>query len=197
MKILFLTRWFPPDSGIFVERHAQAVSLYNELTVLAILPGEANSGMKPVIDEKEDQQGFTVVRYYYRPSRCRIGMVGGMINLIRYGIRAFYGMRYISRHYGLFDVIHVHILTRAAVPALVWNLLTGIPYIVSEHWSRYIPENREFKGVFRKALTRLIIRRAAAVTAVSDFLRSAMQDCGLRNPKFIIIPNTIDTALFT
>jgi glycosyltransferase involved in cell wall biosynthesis len=197
MKILFLTRWFPPYAGIFIERHAQAVSLFNELAVLAILPGETSSGLKPVIDDNADHPGFTVIRYFYRPSRCRIGMVAGMINLIRFVIRAFAGFRYISRHYGSFDLIHVHILTRAAVPAFLINLLTGIPYIISEHWTRYIPENWGFTGIVRRFLTRLIVHRASAVITVSDFLKTAMQDCGLRNKKFIIIPNTVDTTLFT
>jgi len=171
--------------------------LFNELAVLAILPGETSSGLNPVIDDNADHPGFTVIRYFYRPSRCRIGMVAGMINLIRFVIRAFAGFRYISRHYGSFDLIHVHILTRAAVPAFLLNLLTGIPYIISEHWTRYIPENWGFTGIVRRSLTRLIVHRASAVITVSDFLKTAMQDCGLRNKKFIIIPNTVDTTLFT
>ncbi|MEI7525941.1 MAG: glycosyltransferase [Mariniphaga sp.] len=197
MKILFLTRWFPPYAGIFIERHAHAVSLFNELAVLAILPGETSSGLKPVTIDNADHTGFTVIRYFYRPSRCRIGKVAGMINFIRFVIRAFVGYRYASRHYGSFDLIHVHILTRAAVPAFLLNLLTGIPYVISEHWTRYIPDNWGFTGFVRRSLTRLIVHRASTVVTVSDFLRTAMQDCGLRNKKFIIIPNTVDTTLFT
>jgi glycosyltransferase involved in cell wall biosynthesis len=197
MKILFLTRWFPPYAGKFIERHAQAVSLFNELVVLAILPEETSSGRKPVIDDNGDHPGFRVIRYFYRPSRCRIEIAARMMNLIRFVIRAFKGYHYISKHYGAFDLIHVHILTRAAVPAFLLNLFTGIPYIISEHWTRYIPENWGFTGIVRRSLTRLIVNRASAVTTVSDFLRSAMQDCGLRNKKFIIIPNTIDKRMFT
>lgn len=171
--------------------------MFNELAVLAILPGEKSSGLKAVIDDNTNHPGFTVIRYFYRSSRCRIGMIAGMINLIRFVIRAFAGFRYISRHYGSFDLIHVHILTRAAVPAFLLNLLTGIPYIISEHWTRYIPENWGFTGIVRRSLTRLIVHRASAVITVSDFLKTAMQNCGLRNKKFIIIPNTVDTTLFT
>lgn len=197
MKILFLTRWYPPYGGIFIKRHAQAVALYNELVVLAILPGEKSSGLKPFIDDNTDHPGFSVIRYFYRPSRCRIAIVAGLINLIKFVIRSLAGYRYISRNYGSFDIIHVHILTRAAVPAFLLNLLTGTPYIISEHWTRYIPENWGFTGIIRRTLTRLIVRRASAVTTVSDFLKTAMQDCGLRNEKFMIIPNSVDTTLFT
>ena len=171
--------------------------MYNELVVLAILPGEKSSGLKPFIDDDTDHPGFSVIRYFYRPSRCRIAIVAGLINLIKFVIRSLAGYRYISRNYGSFDIIHVHILTRAAVPAFLLNLLTGTPYIISEHWTRYIPENWGFTGIIRRTLTRLIVRRASAVTTVSDFLKTAMQDCGLRNEKFMIIPNSVDTTLFT
>jgi glycosyltransferase involved in cell wall biosynthesis len=171
--------------------------LFNELVVLAILPGEISSGLKPVIDEHGEHPGFTVVRYFYRPSRCRIAMAAGMINLFRFVTRAFAGYRYAIKHYGSFDLIHVHILTRPALPAYLLNLLTGIPYIISEHWTRYIPENWGFTGIFRRFFTRLIVRRASAVITVSNFLKTSMQDCGLRNKRFIIIPNTVDTTLFT
>lgn len=197
MKILFLTRWFPPYAGKFIERHAQAVSSFNELVVLAILPGETGSGRKPVIDDNGDHPGFRVIRCLYRPSRCRIEIAARMMNLIRFVISAFTGYHYISKNYGKFDLIHVHILTRAAVPAFLLNVFTGIPYIISEHWTRYIPENWGFTGIVRRSLTRLVVNRASAVTTVSEFLRCAMQDCGLRNKKFIIIPNAIDTRMFT
>jgi len=197
MKILFLTRWYPPYAGIFIERHAQAVALYNDLVVLAVLPGEKSSGLKPVMEHAEDHPAFRVIRYYYRPSVCRISAIAGFINNLRFFLNAIAGIRHISRYYGTADLIHVHVLTRAALPAFLINLLTGKPYIISEHWTRYIPENWGYRGFARRALSQLIVRRAAAVITVSDFLRNAMQDCGLRNNRFFLIPNTIDTTLFT
>lgn len=197
MKILFLTRWFPPYGGIFIEKHAQAVALYHELTVLAILPGENSSGFQPVLVDEANQPGYMLIRCFYRPSLCKVKKIAGLINLIKFVIKSFAGYRYILRNYGSFDLHHVHILTRAALPAFLFHLLTGKPYIISEHWSRYIPENWGFTGVFRRMITRLIVRRAAAVTTVSNFLKNAMQDCRLRNKKFLIIPNIVDTTLFT
>jgi glycosyltransferase involved in cell wall biosynthesis len=197
MKILFLTRWYPPYAGIFVERHARAVALYNNLTVLAILPGETVRGLTPQVDHMVDQPGYSVIRYFYRPSRCRIRVVAGTINLARFLIRALAGYRYVSKQYGKFDLIHVHILTRTAVLPFLLNRLQGIPYIISEHWTRYLPDNWGFNGFLRRTITRYIVRRAAAVTTVSGFLKTAMQDCGLDNKNFTVIPNCIDTRLFT
>ena len=197
MKILFLTRWYPPYGGIFVERHAQAVALNHELTVLAVLPGESSSGTNPVIDHPAVHREYTVIRYFYRPSLCRITCVAGLVNLLRFFSRSVAGYRYLAKQGISFDLVHVHILTRAAVLAYFLNLVKGTPYIITEHWTRYIPENHGFTGIIRKTFTRMILRRAAAATTVSSFLRSAMHDCGLDHKKFLIIPNVVDTGLFT
>ncbi|MEI7726245.1 MAG: glycosyltransferase [Bacteroidota bacterium] len=196
MKILFLTRWYLPYAGIFIERHAQAVAMYNDLVVLAVLPREKSSGLKPVVEPRTGAQSFHVIRYFFRPSDCRIAVIAGLINNLRFLINALAGYRYVSQHHGSPDLIHVHVLTRAALPAFLLNLFTAKPYIVSEHWSRYIPESRGYRGFARKLLTRMIVRRAAAITTVSGYLKSAMQDCGLRNKRFMVIPNAIDTSLF-
>ena len=197
MKILFLTRWYPPYGGIFVERHAQAVALNHKLTVLAVLPGESSSGTNPVIDHPAVHREYTVIRYFYRPSLCRITCVAGLVNLLRFFSRSVAGYRYLAKQGISFDLVHVHILTRAAVLAYFLNLVKGTPYIITEHWTRYIPENRGFTGIIRKTITRMILRRAAAATTVSSYLKSAMQDCGLDHKKFLIIPNVVDTGLFT
>ena len=197
MKILFLTRWYLPYSGIFVERHAQSAAMLNEVVVLAVLPGEKSSGLKPVIEDPTNHEGFPVIRYFYHRSHCRIAFVAGLINILKFCINVFAGYFYVSRHYGSPDLIHVHVLTRAAVPAFLINLFTGKPYIITEHWTRYIPENWGFTNIIRRMITRLIVRRAGAVTSVSEYLKSVIQDCGLLNKKFVVIPNSIDTTLFT
>ena len=196
MKILFLTRWYLPFSGIFIGRHAQAVARYNELVVLAVLPGEKNSGPETVTEGNVQEPGFTVIRYFYKPSSCPIAMAARLFNLLKFISRSFAGYRYAAKQFGSFDIIHVHILTRAAISGFIISLFTRTPYIISEHWTRYIPENWGFTGLLRRMLTRMIVRNAAAVTTVSGFLKSAMEDCGLRNEKFVVIPNAVDTTLF-
>ncbi|MCX6249776.1 MAG: glycosyltransferase family 4 protein [Bacteroidetes bacterium] len=197
MKILFLTRWYPPYGGIFIERHAQAVALHHKITILAILPRDSVPGPKPGIDNWKDFPDCPVIRCFYRPSQCRVSWVARLINLLRFFLRSIAGYRIAVKQYGSFDILHAHILTRAAVLPFLLHLMNGKPYIISEHWTRYFPENWGFTGLIRRMLTRLIVSRASAVTTVSGFLKNAMQVCGLRNKKFIIIPNTVDTTLFT
>lgn len=59
----------------------------------------------------------------------------------------------------------------------------GIPYIIVEHWSRYLLQNFNFKGVLRKAVSRVAVRRASCIMPVSRKLGDAMRGCGLPVPR--------------
>ncbi|MBR5664017.1 MAG: glycosyltransferase, partial [Bacteroidales bacterium] len=91
--------------------------------------------------------------------------------------------------------IHVHILTRLGLVALRQKRLHGTPYIITEHWSRYLPGN-DFNGLLRKKLTKTVVRHASAVTTVTDILAKAMQSHGLRNENYSIVPNVVDINAF-
>jgi glycosyltransferase involved in cell wall biosynthesis len=86
------------------------------------------------------------------------------------------------------------VLSRTALPALWLKFTKGIPYLITEHWSRYLPVNLRkgaFKGIFRKWFTKVAVRNAFAVTTVTENLAAAMQQLGLRN-NYIVIPNVAD-----
>ena len=60
-----------------------------------------------------------------------------------------------------------------------------------------IPITNTYQGIVRKFLTRLSVRYAGAVTAVTENLKEAMMGHGLYNPVFVVIPNVVDTDFFT
>ena len=93
------------------------------------------------------------------------------------------------------DIIHVHILTRLGLVALRQKRLHGTPYIITEHWSRYLPGN-DFSGLLRKKLTKTVVKHASAVTTVTDILAKAMQSHGLQNGNYSIVPNVVDINAF-
>jgi len=88
----------------------------------------------------------------------------------------------------------VHILTRAAFPAIWMQLTKGIPYIITEHWSRYLPVNvarNAYSGFLRKLFTRFAVSRARAVTTVTVNLAEAMKLLGLKN-EYHVTPNVVN-----
>lgn len=186
MKVLFLARWYPhrydPMFGLFVQRHAEAAALFNDITVLYVHPDE-HARQRFEIDRHTENRVDTI-RIYYKKG-------GRLTNALRYFKACRKGLKCAGRP----DLIHVHVLTRMGVVAYLERLSHRIPYLVTEHWSRYLPGN-SFSGALRKGATRVVVRHAAMVTTVTENLAQAMQAHGLANPRYVTLPNVVDTDLF-
>ncbi|MBO7594577.1 MAG: glycosyltransferase, partial [Salinivirgaceae bacterium] len=112
-------------------------------------------------------------------------------------VRAFWrGFAVVRRTFGLPDVVQANVLTRSGILARKLKQKFGIPYIVVEHWSRYLPQNFNYKGFARKLMTRKCVADAGCVLAVSSKLREAMQSFGLVNRNFQLIDNVVDDFFF-
>ena len=186
MKIVFLARWYPhkydPMFGLFVQRHAEAAALSDDITVVYVHP-DTNAHNRYDI-ERTLENGVDTIRIYYKKT-------GPLSSAWRYYRACLKGLRLAGKP----DLIHVHVLTRMGLVAYRQKLLHGTPYIITEHWSRYLPGN-DFSGGLRKRLTRKVVRHAQCVTTVSEVLAQAMQSHGLNHPNYRLLPNVVDTELF-
>lgn len=186
MKIVFLARWYPhkydPMFGLFVQRHAEAVALINEVTVIYVHPDENTPSTYNV--ERSKENGVDTIRIYYKKK-------GKTSSAIRYFRACNKGLKLAGKP----DLIHVHVLTRMGIVAYFQKLFHGTPYMITEHWSRYLPGN-DFSGAFRKMATKMVVRNAAMVTTVTECLGEAMQHHGLKNPNYKVIPNVVDFNKF-
>ena len=186
MKVVFLARWYPhkydPMFGLFVQRHAEAVALYDDVTVVYVHPDE-NAHNKYDI-ERTHENGVDTIRIYYK-KRDKISSAWRYFQACRKGLKLA----------GKPDLIHVHVLTRMGVMAYMQKKLHGTPYLITEHWSRYLPGN-DFRGGLRKKLTRLVVSQAKSITTVSQILAHAMQSHGLKHTNYQVIPNVVDVNQF-
>lgn len=89
------------------------------------------------------------------------------------------------------DIIHTHVFT-AGLPAIILGRLYGIPVVITEHWTAF--QTHEV-GYFDAIRARLVMRSAQRLLPVSDALRRAIQDYGIRGV-FRVVPNAVDTELF-
>ena len=185
--IVFLARWYPhrydPMLGLFVQRHAEAAALYDNISVVYVHADENIRQKFDIVDETINN--VRAIRVYYRKSWSKL------ISLFRYFKANNKALKMLPKP----DIIHVHILTRLGLVALRQKRLHGTPYIITEHWSRYLPGN-DFSGFLRKKLTKTIVKHASAVTTVTDILAKAMQSHGLRNDHYVIVPNVVDFNAF-
>src|ERR1035437_5776795 len=195
LKILFLPRWYPhrydPMPGLFIQRQAEAVSSFCDVAVLYVHADE-HAANRYEIDFAEEN-GIRVVRVYYRESR--VPLLSGFLKMFRFFRAHLFGFKML--HSFQPDLLHVHVLTREGFVALVIKLLKGIPYVITEHWSRYLPASNTFRGGFRKMITRQVVKSSAAMIAVSETLKTAMLKFRLENVNFFVVPNPVETSLFT
>ncbi len=193
-KILYLTRWYPnrydPMPGLFIRRHAEAVNRFCQVGVVYTY-----------ISEQEKIRGFDVdfdvingiptAKVYYNNPRYNIPVISGIVKGYRFFQAWHKGIKRVSKELGNFDLFHIHILTRPGIMALWYKWVHGKPYVVSEHWSRYLSETDNFKGWFRKRITRLVVKNAETVITVTQNLADAMQQHKLKNKNYRVLANVV------
>jgi len=196
LKVLFLPKWYPnrydPMPGLFVQRQAEAISLHCDVAVLYIYEDPQCMTDYEIITSIENNTH--VVRIYYKRFASDAGFIGNFVRLFRFFRAYWLGFRNL-RDFSP-DLLHVHVLTRLGFIALFYKLFTRTPYVITEHWSRYFPQNDSFKGLLRKDMTRHVVHYASAVVAVSEKLKKAMIDKNLYNLDFRVIPNPVDMDKF-
>lgn len=183
-KVLFLPRWYPSDSdrqnGVFIQKHARAVALLNEVVVLY---AEVSSVKKAT--EIVKAGNLTEVIVYYKASFLK------PLSVLLYLKALFSGWKKI-RQTGFFPhLTHVHVLNRPALLALWLKWKHKIPFILSEHWSGYVTGKFEQRGIASGLFTLFVIKQAETVTVVSETLKAGMLKSGL-SAGYRIIPNVVE-----
>lgn len=198
-KILYLARWYPnrydPMPGLFIRRHALSVLDNFDVSTLSV---HLNSAKDAAIFEKEifTDSGLYEVKIYIRSANTGIQLFDSLLNIIRFFRAHFIGFREVKLHSGCPDLIHVNVLTRCGIIALWYKLFKSIPYVITEHWTRYLPGMGNYKGALRKILTRIVVKNASAILPVTLNLQRSMEKHGLRNKYYCVIPNVVDINLF-
>jgi glycosyltransferase involved in cell wall biosynthesis len=199
LKVLYLPRWYPnrydPMPGLFIERHARSVSGHVRVAVLYIHQDDRLVKGNMEVERFQDEE-LLQLKIYYRPSRMPLPVLKPMVNICRYIKYHYRGLRMLKKEFGNPDIIHVNVLTRLGMIALLYKWLSGTPYVITEHWTRYLPHMDKYKGLLRRAVTRLVVSKASAVMPVTENLRKAMESHGLRNGNYKVIPNVVDMEMF-
>ncbi|MBS1564372.1 MAG: glycosyltransferase, partial [Bacteroidetes bacterium] len=202
MKLLWLTGWYPnrtePLTGDFIQRHAAAVALQHEVEVIHVLRDGKGIVTKSVKEEtftrgrlKERIIYYYIPRLYFRPAER-------LLSLLRY--RSLYRSAikdYLERE-GRPALTHVQILGKNGWMALWLKRSMGIPYVVSDQWTGYLPEAKPDTVqpfLLPGRAWQQVMRHASGFSVVSDYLGKAMQK--LYPPmQYAVIPNVVDSHLF-
>jgi glycosyltransferase involved in cell wall biosynthesis len=195
IKVLFISQWYPHRydqmSGLFVQKHAEAVSIFCNVRVLYVHADENISNFE--VEEKL-HTGFRELIVYYPNKKGR--PFYAIRKATNYLIAYKKGMDILRAEKFTPDIVHANILTRTGLIAYILKLWKGIPYVVTEHWSRYLPNRNAYNGAIRKLITRIVVKNATAILPVSEILKKGMLSNNLLNNNYIIVSNVVDNNFF-
>lgn len=195
-NILFLPTWYPNRDdamiGLFTRKHADILKDKVNLFVVAVV--ESKSNKKTYEVETKASRGYTELIIYYKKSK--IPLLGRLKNFIN-KIKALKSIKIIMGNTDFKpDLVHLHTASLMGVLALNLKRKENINYVITEHWSRYLKENNNFKGFFKKKYIKYLVKNAVAMSTVSKYLQKAMQSLAIENHNWRIIPNTVSHRVF-
>lgn len=195
IKVLFISAWYPNRydemAGLFVRKHAEAVSLFANVEVLYIYADYKITEIEISTNHIGKIKETTV---YFPVSEG--GIISKLKKQLNYLIAYNVGWKEVTKNGFTPHILHANILTRTGLMALIIKLFTGIPYIVTEHWSRYLAIRNSYHGFLRKRITEIVVKQAQAILPVSESLKNAMLNHNLINKNYIVVNNTVDSVFF-
>ncbi len=195
LNVLFIASWYPtqeqPFNGDFIQRHAKAVALYCNVTVVHIAP--ALQKEKFVIEEKQNEN-IREIRVFHRKINSGVSVTKSLRN---YFIKrkAFKMALQMVQKSGNIDMVHLNVLFPSGIFAMFLKKKYNIPYIITEHWSKFLSDSDDDFTNSELFLIKRIVNNAETVCPVSGNLKNAMLSMGFETT-YQIIPNVVNTNLF-
>ncbi|MBS7332956.1 MAG: glycosyltransferase [Weeksellaceae bacterium] len=187
--ILFLTSWYPDrvliDNGDFIQRHAQAVSLHHDVTVLHAIKDPHLKSDKFEIEIRH-QDNVKEVIVYFKPAKINFFNLLILIQAYLKGIRTIKS----------FNIIHLNVVYPAGLVAVYLKYIYKKPLILTEHWTSLHPENFKKLAKYKQTAIRRILDHIDLVLPVSKHLGESIKKIN-SSVKFQVIPNVVDLSKFT
>lgn len=194
MNVLFLSAWYPNRydnmAGLFVRKHAEAVSLYANVKVLYV-HADKNINKFEIVKKTDNR----ITEYFvYFPTKNKFiwGKTGKTIN---YFSAYQKGLGLIKKDKWKPDVIQANVFTRTALISYLLGLKYKVPYVVIEHWTRYFRE-KTFINFLHKLVSIWVAKKASAVLPVTNHLQISMELHGMKNSNYQVINNVCEDIFF-
>lgn len=187
-KILFISSWFPnklePTNGNFVQRHAEAASLLNDVEILHAI-GDFNQSENFIFDDKVNS-GIRTLTVYYKNTR------NPLVNFRRRMQAYRKGFALINKP----DLVHANVLHNNMLFAVYLKKKFRIPFVVTEHWTALQQENVHKTSAQIKLIAKWIGNSAERIMPVSENLLNSLKKLGISTP-MKVISNVVNTEIFS
>lgn len=195
-KVLTICSWYPndlkPTLGNFVQKHAECISLYNDVVALAIFPSTDEIGIR--MQENKSKSLHEIVIYYPKIS-SGFKPLQKFKNYFSHRKAFKIGYKRAKEIIGQPDIVHLNIIYPLGIWALWLKWRYKIPYIITENSSGFHVDSEHAYPSPILRLSKLIIKNASYVLPVSQNLLKSMQKLS-PNSKFGTISNVVDEHLF-
>jgi len=195
LHILFLCSWYPnPDdasNGIFIKRHAEAIALKHQVTIIFAKSIQNITEETLTICESGNLKEIT---FFYPKNNSKVPLISSISKL--YKFKQVYKKLINDLGDQSFDIIHLNTIFPGAIAAsYAIRRFPKAKLVITEHWSGYYPEDGNYKGFFLKRATQKIIEKAKAILVISNKLKKDMLSQGLKG-NYYLINNVVDTTVF-
>lgn len=109
----------------------------------------------------------------------------------------WYQWKALQREGWMPDLVQLNVIQKQGLLALWLKRRYGIPYVIIEHWTGYLPQNMSVKPHgWHSRFMKNICRNAEVVMPVSNQLMQAMQALGFQAKQWEKIDNVVDDFFF-
>jgi glycosyltransferase involved in cell wall biosynthesis len=194
LNILFLASWYPnkldTQNGNFIQQHARAVSKVCNVYVLHAVSRLQEQDF--IVENNLNENVLEVVVYYKRRNSSLFNLVKKKkIQKQAYQI----GYKEIVKQVKQIDLVHLNVIFTAGLFALFLKRKYKIPFVITEHWTGFLKINPFKINFLEQYYIKKIAKNASFICPVSDDLKKALQDFGIRG-NFKVIPNVVNTEHF-
>jgi glycosyltransferase involved in cell wall biosynthesis len=193
-KILFLASWYPSRVnkvlGIFVKRKAEAMTRLCDVALIYVVDDTSLKEKTYDLEISNDNNVFTV-RVYFKKSSNKIA------NMILYNIRylkSYYlGWCEVKSKWGRPDLIHANVIDRSGYIALLFKLLKGINYVITEHST---PDINYLRGITNttkiplRFLKKIVVKKCSFLNVDSHPSLDYLTKAGFKG-NLGVIPNIV------
>ncbi len=194
-SVLFLSSWYPSKAyishGIFVQNLAKALSEYCKVVVIYV---SSSSNVKQTEIETIVQQNLYEYKVTFQKSK---------IPILKNFIHFFYYLYYYSKLTSIVKKEHTNIQAiqiNIIYPISVFlffikRKLSIKHYTIFEQWTGYLPLDNAYKGIFRKAITKMVAKKSTRIFCLCKEQKDAMITRGIKGT-YEVIGNVVDTTVF-
>lgn len=197
LKVLFLCSWYPNKDnltvGNFIQKHAEAANIYNDVIVLAIVASKNTQTIEIV---ETSTNGLKEIVVYY-PKKDSFFTIGNKISGLLSHIKAFrLGYKRVQERLGKPDILHLNVTYPMGIWAKWLKRKEGIPYVITEHSNGFHLNGDHAYSKTILNLSKSVFADASMILPVSEDLKRNLEQLAPK-AKFRIISNVVNETIFT